>query len=119
MDGYSDGADGTACFAHGLAHLIVEHGFEEGLALAGQTVLDLLESGREAVQTEEEPAGHEHIRRFGGHKPGTDRPPARGVRPSMSLSSMDAPAGPTTHPARRAARDPQRHVTRNGDSERS
>lgn len=42
-------AQAVECFAHGVAHLISELGHEQGLAKAGQALLDLVE-GPEAEE---------------------------------------------------------------------
>lgn len=39
--------EAIACFAHGLAHLIVTLGPEEALWLAGMAILDMVESRRD------------------------------------------------------------------------
>ena len=36
--------DGSRCFAHGVAHLLSDFGYEEGLALAGTVLLEMRRS---------------------------------------------------------------------------
>ncbi|HVR32963.1 MAG TPA: hypothetical protein VMS74_09700 [Acidimicrobiia bacterium] len=41
-----DDAEGSRCFAHGVANLLSDFGYEEGLALAGTVLLEMFELRR-------------------------------------------------------------------------
>ena len=42
--------DGSRCFAHGVAHLLSDFGYEEGLALAGTVLLEMFERSEDTEQ---------------------------------------------------------------------
>src|SRR5690606_38578032 len=112
----SNESDGSRCFAHGLEHLVRDLGYEEGLALAGWAVLNLLESqGRSESDGEPDSGGHEGgNRRLNAYRSGTYWSPAWGVRPAVITSSLDALAGPISHKSTVGGR--RRHSRQRGET---
>ena len=47
---FDEDTDGSRCFAHGVAHLLSDFGYEEGLALAGTVLLEMFERSEDHEQ---------------------------------------------------------------------